>query len=62
VHLVMTTNEGLTIGFGDHTERHEGIILLVECLQQLTTHIVPVKTQVSNVGIGGEVTPLLTQP
>jgi hypothetical protein len=51
-----------TIGFGDHAQRHEGVILFVECLQQLTTDSVPVKTQVPDIGIGGKVTPLLTQP
>jgi hypothetical protein len=51
-----------TIGFGDHTQWQEGVILLVECLQQLTTDSVPVKTQVLNVSISRKVTPLLTQP
>jgi hypothetical protein len=51
-----------TIGFGHHTERQEGVILFVECLQQLTTDSVPVKTQMPNVWIGGKVTPLITQP
>jgi hypothetical protein len=54
--------KGFTIGFAENAQRQEGVILFVECLQQFTTDSVPVKTQVPNIGIGGKVTPLLTQP
>jgi hypothetical protein len=46
--------KGFTIGFGDHAQRQEGVILSVECLQQFTTDSVPVKTQVPDIGIDGK--------
>jgi hypothetical protein len=58
----MITSKGFTIGFRDHAQGQDGVILLVEYLQQCSSISVPMKAQMPDIGIGRKVTSLLTQP